>query len=188
LRINWRRGAAVLALATALIGSTTACDFNPPPGGIHVSGSGDITGGSASAAPTSSPAAGNHNNGDNQQTDDHGNDQAVDSVRSDGTVPETVDNHAGGQLYGDSDGAEVSATTPDKLQYGKTVYVKCSVSNQPDHIGSSSVTALYLIAEGTLSDGSSAKGLWVVSDVMTNGKRVGDKSGVHYDQRVKPCT
>jgi hypothetical protein len=178
LRINWKRGLVALAVVTAFAGGGTACDPNLPPGGIHISGSGDVRPGDAtSAAPTSSSSSSDANdsangNGSNQQADNNQSSDS-DSGHKPKTYDETVAYAPGIPLFNDNRG-----TISGGLDGDATVQVVCYEDNQS---GYASINVFYVIYGGpNHGKRASANSFW-------NGGGKGSSS-VDLDPNVPPCS
>lgn len=95
------------------------------------------------------------------------------------TVTEYSGNRANGTpVFASPTGDRIGTLAPASIPYGELVRVRCQVPNQT---GASSVTALYLVAEGPW------KGLYAVSDTLTNGDPLGKPGGHNVDARVPAC-
>jgi hypothetical protein len=93
-------------------------------------------------------------------------------------VDEYSDNHQGSPVFAGPDGTPVKSG-PSRIPFGTLVHVKCKVPNQT---GMTSVSALYLIADGDWA------GAYVVADTMTNGGPLGSTDSPNVDPQVPDCS
>ena len=94
-----------------------------------------------------------------------------------GLIKEWADNHNGSPVFASPAGAPVSGV-PIRIPFNTQVNVKCVA---PNASGMQSVTAFYLIGDGTW------KGVYVVADTMSNGGLPGNTTSPNVDPQVHAC-